>query len=141
MTFIVPVFHANGDALTSTDSSVLAGNVEALYELPYIKAYNTVSTGVPTATVTRVPLGATANEAYGFALTSGSVVVPEVGLYSAFFSVQMVAAGGSGADNIQARLLQNGTLIAIGDTNASEISFPQWVGACLMSWRTLGGMS
>jgi hypothetical protein len=57
------------------------GDLNVLYQSPYISAYNTVAVTVSPGVWTQITLGATEYSGYSFSVVSDNLVVPLAGIY------------------------------------------------------------
>jgi hypothetical protein len=99
--------------LAVSDWNTIANNETFLYQAPYGFYYNSSGTSCGIGT-TQVTLGGTTASGYSFSVSSNNAVVPIAGIYTALFAVQMTSGAGSGTNNIQALVYQNGSLTLAG---------------------------
>jgi hypothetical protein len=128
-----PVTHVSGDVLSVTDWNGVANNETFLYQVPYILAYNSVSTSLTDGTPTQISLGGITADGYGFSVSSNNVIVPLTGVYSVQFAVQVGGSGSPGANDMNCSVYHNGSVVIQGSTVPTATTFPGSSGGGLVA--------
>lgn len=123
--FTNPVIHATADALAVGDYNTVANNTLALWQKPYIMAYNSVITALTSGVFTQVTLGGLTASGYGFSVSSNNIVVPLTGIYSVQFAITAVPATTS---VLESACYHNGSF-AIAGSGPANISGVNMVAA------------
>ena len=118
-TWVTPTTHVTGDSLAVSDWNSAMGDLNVLYQSPYISAYNTVGVSAGPGVWTQITLGGTEYSGYSFSVVSNNLVVPLAGIYWAGGQVMWNVVTG-----VATAIYQNGTMKKQGASWENSTSGP-----------------